>query len=86
MPFSITQEQIFEIMRTAAARKADLELELMRRELGARIPAAVTAAAAAAAVATQAPKRTGIEKDDIIGEISSEVKNTSLCSAGFSPR
>lgn len=83
MPFSITQEQIFEIMRTAAARKADLELELMRRELGARIPAAVTAAAA---VATQAPKRTGIEKDDIIGEISSEVKNTSLCSAGFSPR
>lgn len=83
MPFSITQEQIFEIMRTAAARKADLELELMRRELGARIPAAVTAAAA---VATQAPKRTGIEKNYIIGEISSEVKNTSLCSAGFSPR
>ena len=87
-------EQIFEIMRrkaederTAATRKFELELELMRRDLDARIAASAAAASAAATsaattVATQAPKRTGME-DDILGEVPPEIKNVSLCFAGL---
>lgn len=66
-PSSMTHEQneqIFKIMRrkameerTAAAKKAELELELMRKESDARIAASTTAATAAAAatVAVAAP-------------------------------
>ena len=82
-------EQIFEIMRrkaederTAATRKFELELELMRRELDARIAASAAAASAATTVATQAPKRTGME-GDILGEVPPEIKNISLCFAGL---
>ena len=81
-------EQIFEIMckragdeKAAAARKFDLELELMRREPDARIAASAAAATAAPTAAIQAPKRAGMEEDDIIGEVPPEVTNISLCFA-----
>ena len=91
VPSSMTQEQneqIFEIRRqqaederAAAGRKFDLELELMRRESDARIAASAAAVTAAATAAIQAPKRAGMEEDDIIGEIPPEVTNISLCFA-----
>lgn len=80
-------DQIFKIMRrkaederAAAARKFELELELMRRESDAHIAAS---AAATAAGATQALKRVGMEEDDIIGEVPLEVTNISLSFAGL---
>lgn len=72
--------------RTAAARKAELKLELTRKESDARIAASAAAAAAtataAAAAPTHTPRRTGMEDDDIIGEVPPEVANISLCFAG----
>lgn len=75
--------------RTAAARKAELKLELTRKESDAHIAASAAAAAAAATAATapiHTPRRTGIEDDDIIGEVHPEVINISLCFAGPPPR
>ena len=48
----------------ATARTFELELELMRGESDARI--AANAAVTAATVVAQAPKRAGMEEDDII--------------------
>lgn len=88
--------QIFEILRrkaeeerVAAAEKAALEKELMRKESDARIAlataaavAAITAAAGANAGAP-APKKVVGEEDDIIGEVPPEVTNLSLRFAGL---
>lgn len=72
--------------RTATARKAELKLKLMRKESNAGIAAsaaATAAAATAAAAPTHTPRRTGMEDDDIIGEVPPEVTNISLCFAGL---
>lgn len=82
MPFNIIQKQIFEIMRVAATRKANLELKLMRKKLGARILATITTSR----YYHLNFKKTGIKKNKILDKIFFKVENTHHYSTGFFPR
>lgn len=84
MSKSLIMRQKAKDKRAAASRKFELELELMRKKSDAQIAASAIAATAAATVAPQAPKKVGIDKDYIIGEISPEVTNISPSFASLS--